>query len=246
MRNTCDSSNTACTAWSSLRAESRSVPNGFSMITRVRSVARPEAPSMPTTEVNAAGGTARWNSRRGEPPISFSAFCTAATSGAGSSGSAAPNDSRSANDGQDGSVGLVMQKSAHASSACFLNCSSVSAYWAGEVPMMRYSCGSRPAACRWNSPGSSLRLARSPVAPNSTMTWSCGRGDEFFGMNQAFFSMCPPNSERIADRIFPVNAPLSLDSNRSYSEAAMTEAGTACPPRPAPSTGPRRNRTPGR
>ena len=82
MRNTCDSSKTASTAWFSLRAESRPVPNGFSMITRVRSVARPEAPSMPTTAVNAAGGTARWNSRRGVPPISFSALPTAATSGA--------------------------------------------------------------------------------------------------------------------------------------------------------------------
>src|SRR5205823_14611322 len=43
---------------------------------------------------------------------------------------------------------------------------------------------------------------------------------------QAFFSAWPPNSDRIADRILPVNAPMSLDSNRSYSEAAMTEAGT--------------------
>ena len=58
MRNTCDSSKTACTAWFSARAEARSVPNGFSMITRA-SLARPVAPSMPTTEVNAAGGTAR-------------------------------------------------------------------------------------------------------------------------------------------------------------------------------------------
>ena len=58
MRNTCDSSKTASTAWFSLRAEARSVPNGFSMITRA-SLARPVAPSMPTTEVNAAGGTAR-------------------------------------------------------------------------------------------------------------------------------------------------------------------------------------------
>ena len=31
----------------------------------------------------------------------------------------------------------------------------------------------RPRA-RWNIPGSSLRFARSPVAPNSTMTWSSG------------------------------------------------------------------------
>ena len=58
MRNTCDSSKTACTAWFSARAEARSVPNGFSMITRAPA-ARPVAPSMPTTEVNAAGGTAR-------------------------------------------------------------------------------------------------------------------------------------------------------------------------------------------
>ena len=59
MRKTCDSSKTACTAWFSARAEARSVPNGFSMITRVSPVTRPAAPSMPTTEVNAAGGTAR-------------------------------------------------------------------------------------------------------------------------------------------------------------------------------------------
>ena len=41
MRKTCDSSKTACTAWFSARADSRSVPNGFSMITRVSPVARP-------------------------------------------------------------------------------------------------------------------------------------------------------------------------------------------------------------
>ncbi len=148
MRNTCDSSKTASTAWFSLRAEARSVPNGFSMITRVRSVARPEAPSMPTTEVNAAGGTARWYSRRGEPPISFSARWIAASRSAEFPGSADANDRRSAKDGQDGSVGLVMQKSAHACSACSLNCSSVSANFCGEAPMIRYSFGSSPAACR--------------------------------------------------------------------------------------------------
>src|SRR5215471_17168688 len=41
-----------------------------------------------------------------------------------------------------------------------------------------------------------------------------------------FFSACPPNSERSADRIFPVNAPLSRDSNRWYSEAEITGDGT--------------------
>ena len=58
MRNTCDSSKTASTAWFSARAEARSVPNGFSTITRA-SLARPVADRLSTTEVNAAGGTAR-------------------------------------------------------------------------------------------------------------------------------------------------------------------------------------------
>ena len=87
------------------------------MITRVRLVARPASPSMPTTEVNAAGGTARWYSRRGLPPISFSARWIAPSRSAVFPGSAAANDRRSAKDGQDGSVGLVIQKSAQACSA---------------------------------------------------------------------------------------------------------------------------------
>src|SRR5215469_10568899 len=41
--------------------------------------------------------------------------------------------------------------------------------------MIRIPSGSRPATNRWYRPGSSLRLARSPVAPNRTMTWLCGR-----------------------------------------------------------------------
>src|SRR5579862_5593431 len=185
MRNTCDSENTACTASLSARADARSVPKGFSMMTRVRSVASPDLPSIPTTEVNAAGGTARWYSRRGDPPISCSARWTAATRSSVWSGSAAANDRRSAKDGQVGSLGLVMQKSVHASAVCSRNCSSVIPNDDGEDPMTRYSFGSRPAACRWNSPGRSLRLARSPVAPNSTMTWFSGRGDPFLLMSRS-------------------------------------------------------------
>src|SRR5208282_3755642 len=191
MRKTWDSSKTACTAWFSARAESRSVPNGFSMMTRAPA-ASPAAPSMPTTEVNAAGGTARWYSRQGEPPISFSARWIALSRSAVLPGSAAAKERRRAKSGQDGSVGLVMQKSAHASSACARNCSSVSAYAAGDEPMMRYSRGSRPPACRWNSPGSSLRLARSPVAPNSTMTWLSGRGDPLSLMGGSGLLLCVP------------------------------------------------------
>ena len=40
----------------------------------------------------------------------------------------------------------------------------------GRCPMMRYS-GIIPEWPRWSSPGSSLRAARSPVAPKRTMTW---------------------------------------------------------------------------
>ena len=41
--------------------------------------------------------------------------------------------------------------------------------------MIRHS-GTSPASDRWSSPGINFRLARSPLAPNSTMT--CGfRGD---------------------------------------------------------------------
>jgi hypothetical protein len=57
--------------------------------------ARLEEPSTPTTDPNAAGGTARWNSRRGSPPIWLSALRTASTSAEASSGSAAAKDSAS-------------------------------------------------------------------------------------------------------------------------------------------------------
>src|SRR5262249_25016020 len=46
----------------------------------------------------------------------------------------------------------------------------------GDTPMISYRSGMSPAVARWNSPGSSLRWARSPVAPNTTMTWLPGRG----------------------------------------------------------------------
>src|SRR5580658_12172 len=78
-----------------------------------------------------------------------------------------------------------MQKSAHDCLAWARNSSSVMAVAGGDVPMRRNSRGSRPAAYRWNQPGSSLRLARSPVAPNSTMTWLSGRGGSFLLMSRS-------------------------------------------------------------
>src|SRR5262249_35853170 len=53
-----------------------------------------------------------------------------------------------------------------------------------------------------------------------------GRRGLMAAMGQAFFSRCPPNSERSADRTFQVNSPASRESNRSYSDAAITDAGT--------------------
>ena len=40
--------------------------------------------------------------------------------------------------------------------------------------MMRKRFGISPTWARWNIPGSSLRLARSPVAPKRTITWLSG------------------------------------------------------------------------
>ena len=57
MRKTCSSSKTSWTAALSSRALSRSVPNGFSMITRERS-ARPASPSSHDVG-GASGGTLR-------------------------------------------------------------------------------------------------------------------------------------------------------------------------------------------
>src|ERR1700722_15753180 len=67
--NTCDSSNTLCTASFSSLAEARSQPNGFSTITRELGEASPDAPSIATTDSNADGGIARGNSRPLAPPL---------------------------------------------------------------------------------------------------------------------------------------------------------------------------------
>ena len=58
MRKIWSSANTSCTVSLSARADSRSVPNGFSMITRARS-ARPASPSVRMIGPAAGGGTDR-------------------------------------------------------------------------------------------------------------------------------------------------------------------------------------------
>jgi hypothetical protein len=58
IRKICSSANTACTVAFSARADARSVPNGFSMITRAPSES-PTAPSVSTIPAIATGGTER-------------------------------------------------------------------------------------------------------------------------------------------------------------------------------------------
>jgi len=169
MRKICDSSKTWCSFWFRSRAEARSVPNGFSMMTR-EPAERSIPPIIATTDSNADGGIARWNRRRGEPPISFSASLIALASGAVLSGSALPNDRFAANASQASPSGLLVPNCSAAWRACSRNASVLRANCAGAEPMIRYFSGISPATARWKSPGRSLRLARSPVAPNSTMT----------------------------------------------------------------------------
>ncbi len=58
IRKTCDSSKTSCTRALRILAESRSVPNGFSMMIRDRSTS-PAASSWAITSSAALGGTLR-------------------------------------------------------------------------------------------------------------------------------------------------------------------------------------------
>ena len=143
------------------------MPNGFSMMTR-EPAARPAALSMVSVDSKAAGGTARWHSRASAPPISRSARPTAAASDSVRPGSALAKESLRANASQASPSGLTVPNSAVAWRACSRNCSSVRPLRA--EPMIWYLSGIRPATASRNSPGRSLRRARSPVAPNITMT----------------------------------------------------------------------------
>ena len=161
--NICDSLKTLSTASFSALDEARSQPNGFSMITREFSVASPDEPSIPTTDANADGGTARWNSRPTEWPPPFRrghrgrASCrspsppraTAATSGVGSSGDAVANVRCETNFSHGSPNGFATPYSSQADRACFLKSSSDTANSGGEVPMIANFSGSSPATNRW-------------------------------------------------------------------------------------------------
>ena len=118
---------------------------------------------------NAARETASWNSRPGEPPICRSARATASTSDRVRAGSALANESRRWNARKAAPVGGLAPTSATAWRASSPNCSPVR-FWR-EAPMASGTgrASSRPSR-QVEQPGSSLRRARSPVAPNTTIT----------------------------------------------------------------------------
>jgi hypothetical protein len=150
------------------------VANGFSMITRVP-LARPDSPSMPIIEKNAAGGTARWYSRPWVADLLRSpldgCFQLGAVTWFRHSERKPLLQAWPGWIVRLGDAELLDRISGMCAELIPLSVND-----GGADPTMRYSRGSRPATCRWNSPGSSLRLARSPVAPNSTMTRLSGRG----------------------------------------------------------------------
>ena len=148
MRKICDSSKCSVMTLLSAFADLRSCPNGFSQMTLACSLS-PDSPSISTIEGNASGGTARWWSRRGLPPISSSACSTAARSPLASPGSATPNRSAAANWSHFLPSGAVRPNCCTASLAWSRNASSVTAKAFGDEPMIRKRAGRRSALKRW-------------------------------------------------------------------------------------------------
>ena len=146
----------------------RSVPKGFSMMMRARS-ASPAA-----AEQGDGGERGR---RRHAQVVQPPAFAVEAALGAPDRRTAAPRRRRPA----ARSRGCRRRRTSrpprslrvpNSSSALRTFCLNPSASRSSsDTPTMRQP-GMKPALARWNSPGSSLRRARSPVAPNSTTT--CG------------------------------------------------------------------------
>ena len=104
------------------RAEARSWPKGFSQIMRAWWL-RPVAPSISTIDGKPSGGTARWCSRRGCPPISRSASSTARDERLGVVGVGDPEGERRDEVLQGPSPGFVRPNSRIASRA-----------WSGTPP----------------------------------------------------------------------------------------------------------------
>ena len=170
MRKICSSANVSCSDAFSVRAEARSVPNGFSMMIRDRSTrsglaehrARPRSAALrrdaEVVQPPAARHRAPPRRRRPRRP--------------GPSGPVAAG--RSASLPCERGPLLVGRRCGWRTrrTPCGRRSRNASSSRSSsEVPTMRHS-GTSPASDRCSRPGSSLRRARSPVAPNSTIT--CG------------------------------------------------------------------------
>ena len=195
MRKICSSEKTSCSLLFSATALARSVPNGFSMMMRQRSTRPASASSLHRRQsgarrhaqiVQAAALAAERLLRRFDRRLERVRRRPTAAHSRGSR-QRRPNSRRSPSrlDASSASRAILRNPSASISSS--------------ETPMIRQP-GMNPALHRWNSPGSSLRRERSPVAPTSTTT--CGyRGptrDEFFATLPPRHRLEPHRQQSIA------------------------------------------------
>ena len=176
MRKTCDSSKPLVDrVVERLAPTRRSVPNGFSQITRAFSLS-PVSPSMSMTD-----GERRRRDRKVIQPARVAArspcrpWRPRRASGCGSSGSATPKESRLRNVSHTGPRASWSRTRGRASRCVLAELvvghRELRRRRTDDAVVRRAAGRSRPGG---RGPGSSLRLARSPVAPKSTMTWSSG------------------------------------------------------------------------
>ena len=174
IRKICSSSKTSCSSALSLRAEARSMPNGFSMMIRLRST-RSASSSMVhdrqrglrAARSGSAAGAAR---RRRTPPR------PRPPSRAAPRRRRAPGAQRSRLENSVPALGVVALAAVLARPPCAANSTNESrSCSSSEVPTTCIS-GSSPDWNRCSRPGSSLRWARSPVAPKRTTVVGVGMG----------------------------------------------------------------------
>ena len=167
------SSNVACSVSFSFTALARSVPNGFSMMMRARS-ASPTSPSCCTHL-----GRGRGRDAQVVQPGDVAAELVLELADDLGRARRCPPTGRRRRAAREKLVPVVV---GHAVVRELVERAAGVARGSRRRRGRRATCrrsGTRaagPACARWNRPGRSLRRARSPVAPNSTIT--CGRSGE--------------------------------------------------------------------
>ena len=157
---------------SARRAEARSVPKGFSVITRAPS----PSPSSPICSTVAGGGVRRQREveeerrRRRRGPRARRSIA----SPSGSKPSPTRGEAQRLGEPLPGLRRRAVCDPSPRPTRGPARGTPRRSIALRAAPMMRKRSGIRPTRARWNIPGSSLRLARSPVAPKRTITWSSG------------------------------------------------------------------------